>query len=360
MNRFAFMIHPLEVADVARKFPVARWLPEALVERAIRFLPPVKTSYITGVKSSYAETEGWFISCPLTTRHMLTLPEDYVLKKIIDTGRLAEKLGAQVLGLGAMTSVVGDGGITVARHLDIGVTTGNSLTVATAVDGTKAAARMMEIDLTRAQVAVIGATGSIGAICAQLLAREVGHLTLVARNQERLRDLAARIQRDTGLAASITADLKAAIHQADVIITVTSAMEAIIEPEDLKAGALVCDVARPRDVSRRVAELRDDVLVIEGGVMEAPGPADFHFNFGYPPGLCLACMAETMVLALEGRLDDYSLGRELRLEQVEEISALAAKHGFKLAGLRSFERPVTGEQIEAVKTRARRDGSPGA
>lgn len=354
------MIHPLEVADVARKFPVARWLPEALVERAIRFLPPVKTSYITGVKSSYAETEGWFISCPLTTRHMLTLPEDYVLKKIIDTGRLAEKLGAQVLGLGAMTSVVGDGGITVARHLDIGVTTGNSLTVATAVDGTKAAARMMEIDLTRAQVAVIGATGSIGAICAQLLAREVGHLTLVARNQERLRDLAARIQRDTGLAASITADLKAAIHQADVIITVTSAMEAIIEPEDLKAGALVCDVARPRDVSRRVAELRDDVLVIEGGVMEAPGPADFHFNFGYPPGLCLACMAETMVLALEGRLDDYSLGRELRLEQVEEISALAAKHGFKLAGLRSFERPVTGEQIEAVKTRARRDGSPGA
>lgn len=354
MNRFAFMIHPLEVADVARKFPVARWFPDALVERAIRLLPPVKTSYITGVRSPYAETEGWFISCPLTTRQMLTLPEDYVLKKIIDAGRLAEKLGAQILGLGAMTSVVGDAGITVAKQLEIGVTTGNSLTVATAIEGTKAAARMMEIDLTRAQVAVIGATGSIGAICARLMAREVRHLTLVARNQERLQDLADRIRRDTGLAAAITGNLKEAVREADVIITVTSAMEAIIEPEDLKSGALVCDVARPRDVSRKVAEVRDDVLVIEGGVMEVPGQVDFHFNFGYPPGLCLACMAETMVLALEGRLGDYSLGRELKLEQVEEISALAAKHGFKLAGLRSFERPVTADQIEAVKAQARR------
>lgn len=354
MNRFAFMIHPLEVADVARKFPVARWLPDAMVERAIRFLPPIKTSYITGVRSPYAETEGWFISCPLTTRQMLTLPEDYVLQKIIATGRLAEKLGAQILGLGAMTSVVGDAGITVAKHLEIGVTTGNSLTVATAVEGTKAAAQMMEIDLARARVAVIGATGSIGAICARLMARELSHLTLVARNQERLRDLADRVRRDTGLVADITANLKEAVRKADVIITVTSAMESIIEPEDLKTGALVCDVARPRDVSRRVAQERDDVLVIEGGVMEAPGPADFHFNFGYPHGVCLACMAETMVLALEGRLGDYSLGRELKLEQVEEISALAAKHGFKLAGLRSFERPVTAEQIEMVKAQARR------
>jgi len=39
---------------------------------------------------------------------MVTLNEDYVLKKIIKTGRLAEKLGAKILGLGAFTAVVGD------------------------------------------------------------------------------------------------------------------------------------------------------------------------------------------------------------------------------------------------------------
>ncbi len=58
----------------------------------------------------------------------------------------------------------------------------------------------------------------------------------------------------------------------------------MIEPKHLKPGAVVCDVARPRDVSKLVAEQRDDVLVIEGGMVEVPGPVDFHFDFGFPPG----------------------------------------------------------------------------
>ncbi|MCG0279034.1 MAG: shikimate dehydrogenase, partial [Thermanaeromonas sp.] len=119
-------------------------------------------------------------------------------------------------------------------------------------------------------------------------------------------------------------------------------------------GAVVCDVARPRDVSRRVAEERDDVLVIEGGVVEVPGEVDFHFNFGYPPGLAYACMAETMILALEGRLESFTLGRDLTVEQVDEISRLARKHGFRLAGLRSFERPLPEEKILAVRERAKK------
>ena len=55
---------------------------------------------------------------------MLELPVQTVYKKLIQTGRLAEKLGAQILGLGAFTSVVGDAGLTVARELEIPVTTG--------------------------------------------------------------------------------------------------------------------------------------------------------------------------------------------------------------------------------------------
>jgi hypothetical protein len=38
---------------------------------------------------------------------------------------------------------------------------------------------------------------------------------------------------------------------------------------------------------------------------------------------------------------------------VDEIAALAAKHGFGLSGFRSFEREVTQEQIETVRRRAR-------
>lgn len=350
-NTFAFMIHPIDLADVSRKFPLADRVPKSLLEQLIKHMPPVKASHITGVKSDYGEVDGWFVGCTLTSAQMVSLPTSVVLKKIIRTGRLAEKLGAKILGLGAMTAVVGDAGITVAKELDIAVTTGNSYTVYTALEGVKKAAEIMEVDLSNAEVLVLGATGAIGAIAARMMARECRYLTLVAQNDSKLEGLARQILQETGLVCRITRDTRKALRQADIIIAVTSSSQTVIEPEDLKSGSIVCDVARPRDVSHRVAEMRDDVLVIEGGLVEVPGNVDFGLNFGYPPGLALACMAETMMLALEGRFEDYTLGRELTIEQVEETGRLAKKHGFRLAGFRSFERPVSEEKILAIKKR---------
>jgi predicted amino acid dehydrogenase len=139
-----------------------------------------------------------------------------------------------------------------------------------------------------------------------------------------------------------------------LILTVTSAIDTVIAPEHLRPGAVVCDVARPRDVSARVAAERDDVLVIDGGMVQAPGSdVRFNFDFGFPAGLVYACMAETMALAMEGRYESYTLGREITAGQVQEMDAMAQRHGFRLAGFRSFERAVTPEQIERVRAKAR-------
>ena len=56
-------------------------------------------------------------------------------------------------------------------------------------------------------------------------------------------------------------------------------------------------------------------------------------------------MAETMILGLEGRYENYSLGAEMKLEQVQEMGELAAKHGFRLSGYRCLERTLTDEDI---------------
>ncbi len=352
MQNFAFMIHPTNAGDVARKFKFARFVPDQVIERAFALLPSMKVAHITGIRSAREETEGWFVACPLTTRLIMSLPQEYVIKKIIQGGRVAEKLGAKRLGLGAFTKVVGDAGITVAANLNIPVTTGNSYTVATAVAATKAAAVMMGHDLKKASVVILGASGSIGRVCAMMLAREVRNMTLVARDERKLEDLASKILYDTGLAVKVTSDTKKALNSGDIIITVTSAVDTVIEPEDLKAGAVVCDVARPRDVSKRVAEVRQDVLVIEGGVVEVPGDVKFNLNFGFPPGTAYACMAETMILSLEKRYESYTLGRELTIKQVEEIAVLAQKHGFKIGGYRSFGKAVTSEEIKDIKLRA--------
>jgi predicted amino acid dehydrogenase len=209
----------------------------------------------------------------------------------------------------------------------------------------------MDIHLPEATAAVVGATGAIGSVAAEMLARDVAKLWLIGRRTTALEKVRDRI-RERATARIEISTAMSDLASADVILTVTSAVDTLIEPQHLKPGAVVCDVARPRDVSAQVAAVRDDVLVIDGGMVAVPGLVDFHFNFGFPPGMAYACMAETMALALDGTLESYTLGKHITLEQVERIEQIAKKHGFKLGGFRSFERAITPEQLERIRTRA--------
>jgi fatty aldehyde-generating acyl-ACP reductase len=355
MDTFAFIIHPIDPKrDVSRKYPLlGKYLSEGQIDFFSTFFPPVYLSQIDGITSQATgkEIKGWLIACPYTPRRMLELPEKMVYHKIVQTGRMAEKLGAKILGLGAFTSVVGDSGITIAQSLRVPVTTGDSYTVAVAVDAIKEAARVMGIPIQSATAAVVGATGTIGKICAELLADAVGELYLIGRRMDALETVREKIEGHSK-ARLYTSTKMDVLSRAQLILTVTSAMHDVILPEHLQPGSVVCDVARPRDVSAMVAAARDDILVIDGGMVDVPGPVDFHFNFGFPPGKAYACMAETIALALEGRFEDYTLGKDISRARVEEIYAIANKHGFRLSGFRSFEKEVTQETIDIIRRNA--------
>lgn len=356
MERFAFVIHPLSAKkDVARKYPFVKLMPESWVEWGMKHKSPMMVSHITGVKSAAGtEAEGWFVGCPLTAKQIVTLPVEQVYDKIIGAIRIAEDLGAKVVGLGAFTSVAGDQGITIARNVNIAVTTGNSYTIATAVQGAIRGAELMGIDPGQAQVAVVGATGSIGKTCTYLLAGKCASIALIGLPSDPLDEFAGEIRGKSATQVSINTDVAAGIRDADIVVAVSSATKAIIEPGFIKSGAVVCDVARPRDVSEAVARERNDVLIIEGGVIAVPGDVNFNFNFGFPPKTAYACMSETMMLALDKRYESFTLGKDISVEQVNEISGLADKHGFKLAGFRNFEKAVTEEQIAQIRKNAGR------
>jgi predicted amino acid dehydrogenase len=357
VDAFAFIIHPIDPKrDVSRKYPIlGKYLTERQIDFFSTFFPPVYISEIEGIESlsTGKQVKGWFVACPYTPKRMLELPVQTVYKKLVQTGLFAEKLGAQILGLGAFTSVVGDAGLTVARELEIPVTTGDSYTIHIAVESIRKAADVMGIQLPEATAAVVGATGSIGRVCAELLANDVGELYLIGRRTDALEQLQASLQPQARARLRVSTSMDDLRH-AQVILTVTSALHDVIQPEHLNPGSVVCDVARPRDVSAKVAAVRDDILVIDGGMVDVPGPVNFHFNFGFPPGKSFACMAETIALTLEGRFEDYTVGKNINRAQVEEIAAIAGKHGFRLGGFRSFEREVTEEHINNVRQNARR------
>ncbi len=362
MEKFAFIIHPIKALDVARKYPIARYIPDRIIESYIQRRDPIVAAKVEGIRSATGvEAEGWFIGCPLTPRLFLELPVETVYKKLELCGRIAEDLGAKILGLGAFTSVVGDGGVTLSQRLpNIAITTGNSYTVATAVRGAIKGAELMGIDLANANVAVVGATGSIGATSAELLARDVREVGLIGRNEERLTVLADRLKMSSKANIEVYTDVEAGLLDADIVITVSSAAEAIVLPHHIKRGAVVCDVARPRDVSVAVSKERNDVLIIEGGVVKVPGNMRAFkdngqpFSFGFPQGTAYACMSETIALALDKRYENFTLGKEVHVSQVDEISRICDKHGFELDGFRSFERAVSDEEIAQIRANAGR------
>ncbi len=363
MQRFAFIIHPINIKrDVGRKYPVAKIMPEAMIEWYIKRRDPIVVADAVGVRSiTGEEARGWYIACPLTPRQMMQLPVEFVYSKLEKSCRIAKELGAEIVGLGAFSSVVGDGGVTLSKRIPgFAITTGNSYTVATAIEGARTAGEMLGHEISKSQVAIIGATGSIGATCAESLSRDAAEIVLIGRDTARLEQVQDRIKASGRARLRTCTDIAEGLKDADIVITVTSAVDAVVLPEHIKSGAVICDVARPRDVSVRVAKERKDVLVIEGGVVAVPGEfrlpkpdkPDSEFSFGFPPGTAYACMAETMMLALDQRYECFTLGKDVSIQQVDEICGIAKKHGFKLGGFRSFERAVDPEMIESVRKNA--------
>ncbi|HEY3363796.1 MAG TPA: shikimate dehydrogenase [Symbiobacteriaceae bacterium] len=351
-GKFAFTIHPTDMGSVYRRWPATRHLPERFSERLLSFKSSFKVSDITGVSTPYNTAEGFLVAIPLTPRMWAELPQEYLVRRVVDACRLAEREGAKIIGLGAHSAIPGDAGKEIAVQVGIPITTGNSYTVAAALEGTREGARLLGFDLRTADVAVVGATGSIGACCARILARECRNLTLVGRTPEKLNSLAGRIFAESKVACRTSTDLAAVLPRADAIIAVSSAAGALIDPMMIKPGAVVCDVALPRDVDARVARVRDDVLVIDGGLIAVPGDFQLNYDVGLSPGTAWACLSETMLLALEERYEHFTLGRDLNINQIDEITALARKHGFKLARPRSFHKPLTDETIARIQRNA--------
>lgn len=350
VNRFAFVIHPLSVENIHKHYRWTKHLPDSLVEAVAAHMPPKYLCRIRGGRSPVTgqRIEGFLFSLGATPREIMRRGEEFTYGKLRKVAKMAEKKGARILGLGAFTKVVGDAGITVARGSGIPVTSGNSLTVAATLEAAKQAVlRMGRKDLVRGRAMIVGATGAIGTVCSRLIAAAIKDVVLVSIEPDRLEALKALIEKETPGARVVTGTQTAElIGDCDLVVTATSAFgQRVVDISRCKPGAVICDVALPSDISAEEAALRPDVLVVEGGEVLIPGPVDFGYDIGLPPHTAYACLAEAALLAMEGRFEDYTLGRNIETARVKEIYRLFQKHGFRIAGLRSLGHYVSDEEL---------------
>lgn len=414
-NKFAFVIHYPAPEDVILNNPsfqsygrdelydFMKW--ESQVD------DPGIVCHMPAIRSAHGNlVEGWLIGVPLGGREIMNMPAREAAAMVAKAVDLGRDLGADIVGLGALTSVVTRGGRSVMDR-GVAITSGNSFTTLMAMQAVVAGAEKMHIELETARAAVVGANGSIGRACALLLSEQIQNITLLGNprhaisSRNRLNSLVhdiiglAMARANTGelkgiskwlnnikrvlklkntsqagvfldalnnsnidmetlekiceyleisCPIAISIDIDKILPQCNMIVAASNSPEYLIFPAHLQPGAVVCDVARPADVSPLVCEQRDDVLVLEGGLVQYPDQIAFGPNLGYRDGVNLGCLSETVLLAMEGDCKDYSIGAHLSLDTIHYMSKLGEKHGFSLAGLRMGNREISDKDIQEI------------
>ncbi len=364
MTRFGFIGHFLSMEHLAEVLgPLGRHLRGAILatKSFIPHLPPFKYVKIGPICSRAGnETVGFGILCPLLPEHFATLEKRFVQRKVLSAIRLGERLGVSIVGLGGFTSICCDEGAAFVGQVNAMVTSGNTYTAALAVQGVLEAAVRTELPLEQATLAVIGATGDIGSGVTRALASRVRRVIIAARNDQRLREFSDELARYGARSTTIVKHVREAVSQAEVIVSATSAVTTVVEPSDLQPGTILCDIAIPHSISREVRRLRDDILVFDGGMAKFP-PLELmkrnqRWSNLFPQTTeVYGCLAETVILALDGHVGNFSVGRGyITPEKIATITTMAEKHAFSLGELRCGGAPYSLDEIAKIREHVRK------
>ena len=396
----AFLLHPLDAHSYRDYDPTLSALDEAELAAFEASVAGNFDSFVASqcrVESAAgAELDVEFIMVPYTTKQLVRMPRRDSLAQIQGAFELAQDRGASVVGLGAYTSILTNGGERVSGQ-GPAVTPGNAYTAVAGVHAVEELLAALGETWAGTRAAVVGASGSVGgAVTALVLARApalvlIGNVnkdpeTARANVRTALGDVLDSLiasSADTGSwqAGSVLDQLRRAfgapaswrtdqvldylearrlvvlsgelvkLGLADVALVSTSSPEPFIGPDHVAAAGIICDLSRPRNVAGQVGQERPDVLVVDGGIVRLPGDPSIG-NYGLRQGEAYACMAESVLIGLEGDTSLASVGRP-DMARISELERLARQHGFGAAPLRSFGETLDQQRIDALRQRRR-------
>jgi len=305
--------------------------------------PPQLVETVTVTSQTGKQIEGAYIDSVFVPEMLSRFKT--ARRKVLSAMELAQKSDIAITALGGFTSIIFEN-FNLLKEQQIRsttlewerFTTGNTHTAWVICQQVERNAPLLGIDLGKAKVAVVGATGDIGsAVCRWLQRTGIGELLLVARQQQRLLDLQAEL----GEGRVLT--LEAALPQADVVVWVASLPQGLaIDPDSLKKPCLMIDGGYPKNLDNRFAA--EGVHVVKGGIVEFWQDLGWQMmevaEMANPRRQLFACFAEAMLLEFEGIHTNFSWGRNnISLANMELIGEASLRHGFQAIGLDPVRHP---------------------
>lgn len=298
--------------------------------------PPLLADVVRVKSVTGQEIEGRYIDSCFLPEMLTSNRGKTAVRKVLNAMAHAQKYGINTTALGGFSSIVFENfnlhSIRSVRNIKLEFdrfTTGNTHTAYIICRQVEAMADRLNIDLSRATIAVCGATGDIGsAVCRWLDARtDLQDLLLIARQRDRLQNLQDELGRGK------IASLDEALPQADIIVWVASMPKGIeIDTDRLKKPCLIVDGGYPKNLGTRIQH--PEVFVLSGGIVEHSLNIDSKImrviGMAEPARHIFACFAESMLLEFEKWYTNFSWSRnQITVDKMDRIGRVSVKHGFK-------------------------------
>jgi fatty aldehyde-generating acyl-ACP reductase len=298
--------------------------------------PPQIIDEITVTSATGQVIEGRYVESCFLPEMLAARKIKTATRKIVNAMSHAQKHGINITALGGFSSIIFENfrleSSPQVRNVTLDYskfTTGNTHTAYVIARQLERSAQQLNIDLTKATVAVIGATGDIGsAVCRWINGRlDVQDILLVARDTSRLEALQAELGRGKIMS------LDEAMPQADIIVWVASMPQGVeINPDNLKRPCVLIDGGYPKNMGTKIQA--EGVHVLSGGIVEHSLDIQWQImeivNMDVPGRQLFACFAEAMLLEFEKWHTNFSWGRnQITLEKMDQIGAASVKHGFR-------------------------------
>lgn len=291
----------------------------------------ITVTSITGQKIKGQYVESCFLPEMLANRRIKA-----ATRKIVNAMAHAQKHGINITALGGFSSIIFENfnlsQITQVRNIKLEFerfTTGNTHTAYIICQQVEQASKELGIELSKATVAICGATGDIGsAICRWLNERtDVPEMLLIARDRDRLQSLQEELGRGKIMG------LEEALPLADIVVWVASMPKGVeIDSTVLKQPCLLIDGGYPKNLGTKIQH--PGVYVLNGGIVEHSLDIDWKImkivNMDVPARQLFACFAESMLLEFEKWYTNFSWGRnQITVAKMEQIGEVSVKHGFQ-------------------------------
>lgn len=317
---FTFVVHPRNTYDIFRKYKFLKIFPKVVVDLFLLIMWPTYGGSIKIDQGEKGVKWGAIIISPLTGKQMLRYRK-LAAYRVYLSAKLAKIYGSKIVGLGALTSVVTDGGVYVSDRLKgLHFTSGNGLTAATTANDIL---RMIKDKNITGPISIIGATGSIGKGITKVLDEGCqNELILIGKNKERTIGLGHELLRNNVIC---TTDIEEN-NKAEIVIVTTSANGAIIDHHLLKNAKIIYDITQPKNTPDHIMT-GETISYIDGGLIQLPENIRIGMDISLPKGIAFSCLSETLLIAIS---EKYHLKSEkdLKLENIKELSKLAIENSF--------------------------------